>query len=222
MTESKRPRKIQLQDLLTAGPDVIDRLYNRIDRHMPAPVTEQDVFNLLVRDDHKEMCLQARELFNYNGGSFEHLTIRKYENGVRLCVWCRDIRTFVLPSYLAGKLVFRSDVNPRFLELIEPWARQLVQFFLALRETKRAWNSLRMLTQDNVSKMVALWPSVAVISKEYGLPLDALPRASALPSPYPELREQMRIGADFINTAMLMGENTEYVRPAVSLWLADD
>ncbi len=219
MTELKKPRKLQLQDLLTQGQNVIQQLYARLASHMPSEITEQDVFDLLVRDDDKDACIRAKTLFDYNGGSYEPITIRHYAPDTHLYVWCRELKSFVLPSYLAGSRLNRADVNPLFLEKVDPWGMQLAEFHTAHRMAISAWSRLRILTQDNVSKMLALWPSVAVIGKQHGLPLDLLPKAKSLPSPHPDLREEMRRGADFINTAMLMGDAESRPKPAVQLWL---
>lgn len=194
-------------------------LYKRMCSHIPFEFTEQMAFDTLIKPEHRELVQHSDELYGHLRSSYYGPAPLEIEGRAPdpIFLYFNRRTSFVPPRYMTAKQA-HSSINPAFFEAIVPWLEEVVPIREMYRTSVIGFQRLLDLCDHDIMRMVALWPTVEVIARTQDRPMPKLPRARTLPSPAPELREQLTVAQTFINSALMMPEQPP-TEPALRLAL---
>ncbi len=209
MTTSTKPMgKRNKERLITGVNDELNQLCNRMDKHIVRYISDDDVIWKMVKPDDREMVCRSYEMFGYMrslyyGGS--SLRVQNYPGLEHTIYFNFDSARFLVPHYLRGN-VNAETLGEEFIELVKPYVEQAAPIYTMFLRSVKAWQELRKLCDDDLSRIRFLWPAIDALAQRLELPITHLPKPRGVPSPEPTLREALNEATTFINTALMMPE----------------
>jgi hypothetical protein len=199
--------------------DTIRDLHRRVIHHHRSGLTNDDVIQLFVRPEHRELVREvAKVARNINlGGEFTVSVAAPGDEPLKVTIAVtRSKDGFLVPDY-AGTVAFDVDEGEAGQRLLK-WVKRRLQHSKEWTLTLAVFNELAQVC-TTPKQMRFLWPSiVALLGMTEGLESVAdsvreFKAPSDLPSLHPALRDACRETSTVISRALLLPKIGDSVMP---------
>jgi len=183
-------------------------LHDRMDKHIVRYITDDDVIERMVKPEDREVVCRSNEMFGYMRSSYyggSSLRVQNYPGMEHSIRFSFSGAKFLVPHYLRGN-VDAETLGEGFIELVKPYVEQAAPIRTMYYRSVKAYQELRKLCDDDLSRIRFLWPVIDALAQRLELPIKHLPKPRGVPSPEPTLREALNEATTFINTALMMPE----------------
>lgn len=215
MTSTKpTPTKLtkRKQDLVLGHTEsALREMSGRFMAHIDFDITDAQLFEAVVHPDDYAVVRRSNDLYGYTRKSYYGSQSMRVAfvagSPFVLEIDYKPRLSWLPPAYAMGDKNI-SDMPPLFEQIFAPYMEQATPIMEEYKKARNAWNNLRSLCMDDLSRIYFLWPALNTLVRHFidkDINLDTqLSKPRGAPAVSPELRTQLNDATTFINTALLL------------------